>query len=148
MLTVKLSEAAAGIITDKERFVNVTDAACPRASSGRHTLHSPFWNFAHITLNIPDMRVLTMLCLLSFLHHPIHVSRPEGENPTLALAWQTADSQKTVPPSGTHQGGRKPQAPMEPMASPPPPPTGPASPVRRTWPWDPTRPRRMGSMGS
>ncbi|MEQ2191869.1 hypothetical protein XENOCAPTIV_003605 [Xenoophorus captivus] len=42
----------------------------------------------------------------------IPISLPGLASCYLATAWQTVESQKTVPPSGTHQGGRNLAAPM------------------------------------
>lgn len=99
----------------------------------------------------------SMITLRPFLS-PL-VSRPGRERPppsslrppspccSPASAWQTVDSQKMVPPSGTRQGGRSPPEPTGPTATPRPP-TGPVSPAPPTWPPPPTLPGRTASTGS
>lgn len=66
-------------MTDKKRFVNVTDAACPRAASGLHTVHSPLWNIANIAFNDTEI----WPCF-AFSPPSLHVSLPEGQTPFLA----------------------------------------------------------------
>lgn len=80
LLTVKLSGAVTEAMTDKKRFVNVTNAAYPTVSSGLHGVHSSSWNGAKI--RVGDRAECWPLLDLSPLHPLcLPVLQPEGETP-------------------------------------------------------------------
>lgn len=101
LLTVKLSEAAVGIMTDKKRFVTRADVACPRASAGLHTVHSPLCNIANIALNNTDM--LSLLSPPSLKKERLH-PRPAAPAASLHQHGRWSTARRRCPPVGSIRG--------------------------------------------